>query len=127
MPYFQILVPTTDTVKFKYLLDKLVRGSRNVLVSGETGVGKSVVVHDFIGTLSGDEFVYSTMNFSAQTASKNLLDLFMDKDKFMRKKKDLLGPPAGRKMVVFVDDINMPALERYGAQPPNELLRQIID
>lgn len=36
----------------------------------------------------------------------------------------LIGAPAGKRIILFVDDLNMPKLDTYGSQPPIELLRQ---
>jgi hypothetical protein len=42
IPYFDLLVPTVDTVRFGFLLEKLVSIQHSVLFTGMTGVGKVI-------------------------------------------------------------------------------------
>jgi dynein heavy chain len=37
------------------------------------------------------------------------------------------GPPLGKVLIYFMDDLNMPYLDKYGTQSPICLVRQIID
>jgi len=65
------------------------------------------------------------INFSAQTNSMRTQQAI--EGKLEKKKRTLFGAAPGKKIAIFVDDINMPATETYGAQPPIELLRSFID
>jgi dynein heavy chain len=62
---------------------------------------------------------------SAQTTSKRTQDSI--EEKLEKKKRTLFGAKPGQKIAIFVDDINMPSVEEYGAQPPIELLRLFLD
>lgn len=37
------------------------------------------------------------------------------------------GPPSSKRLVYFIDDLNMPFVEEYGTQTPIALLRQYMD
>jgi len=121
--FFDILVPTQDTIKYKYLMDHLCKNNYNTLFMGETGVGKSVIILDFLGQLDSTQFISKSSNFSAKTTSKNVFDTL----KSSIFKNGNFQPPSGKKFIYFIDDINLPQLDQYGSQQPIEFLRQLID
>ena len=131
VPYFSLIVPTTDTCRFSYVMKSLITVDKPVFITGVTGTGKTVAVQSLLNSLQpmpydgGLGVIPVFMNFSAQTRS-DVVQMTIE-SKLEKKRKNLLGAPSGRKTVVFVDDVNMPLVETYGAQPPVELLRQFLD
>ncbi|KAG9392138.1 Dynein heavy chain and region D6 of dynein motor [Carpediemonas membranifera] len=124
-PFFDIVVPTADTVRANYIVNLLIRGDVNVLLCGPTGTGKTLSVNAFMRDRSTlESFVTDAFSFSAQTTAKQTQQFI--EAKLEKKRKNLLAPPSGMRQIFFIDDINMPAKEEYGAQPPVELLRQTI-
>ena len=102
----------------------LIQSGKHVLMPGPIGTGKSVYIQQLSYEMP-EEYQTLKQTFSAQTSANQVQD-FMD-GKFDKHRKGVYGPPIGKKFIVYIDDLNMPMKEEYGAMPPIELIRQFMD
>ncbi|XP_035245196.1 dynein heavy chain 1, axonemal isoform X1 [Anguilla anguilla] len=123
--YSDIIVPTPDTVRISFLMDMLLCNKKPVLCIGPTGTGKTLTMSDKLLKNMEPEYITHFLMFSARTSANQTQD-FID-SKLDKRRKGVFGPPMGKYYIFFIDDLNMPMLETYGAQPPIELLRQFVD
>jgi dynein heavy chain len=126
IPYFELLVPTNDSYRHSFCLELLLSREKPSFFTGLSGVGKSVIIQNSLTRFQEEkDIVPIFINFSAQTSSMRTQQAI--EGKLEKKKRTLFGAAPGKKIAIFVDDINMPSTETYGAQPPIELLRLFID
>ena len=96
-PFFNMLVPNVDTVRFRLHAREVDRGGQEpVLFTGGTGVGKSVIIVDYLAKHAEEkDLVPVVISFSAQTPRTTRRDLI--ESKLEKKRKTKLGaPPAKR-------------------------------
>jgi dynein heavy chain, axonemal len=123
--FVDIKVPTMDSLRSEYMLRLLLTRGHHVLCVGPTGTGKSVSINDVLLNQLPQAVQPIFIAFSAHTSANQVQDTL--DARFEKRRKGVYGPPLQQRYVVFVDDMNLPAVEEFGAQPPVELLRQFVD
>ncbi|KAL0984038.1 hypothetical protein UPYG_G00136240 [Umbra pygmaea] len=125
VPLQACLVHTTETVRVRYFVERLLERRRPVMLVGNAGTGKSVLVGDKLGGLDPDNYMIKNVPFNYYTTSA-MLQAVLEKP-LEKKAGRNYGPPGKRKLIYFIDDMNMPEVDAYGTVQPHTLIRQHLD
>ncbi|XP_034826235.1 dynein axonemal heavy chain 7 [Maniola hyperantus] len=121
----QTIIPTLESEKYIFLLQLHTKFSKPLLLIGPTGTGKSFYVQNFLMSVNLDKYTPGFITFTTTTSANQTQDLVLSK--LIKRRKNNYGPTKGKQAIIFIDDMNMPAKEVYGAQPAIELLRLYFD
>ncbi|PRP82215.1 dynein-1-alpha heavy chain, flagellar inner arm I1 complex, partial [Planoprotostelium fungivorum] len=123
--FHEILIPTLDTVRSSWFLNTAMSAKVPVLFIGESGTGKTMMVNNYTQSLDQDRYVRLNINFSSRTTSLDLQQTI--EYNVERWTKGTYGPSPGKQLVIFIDDLNMPTVDKYGTQQPIALLKLLIE
>ncbi|CRL07346.1 CLUMA_CG020322, isoform A [Clunio marinus] len=123
--FSDILVPTVDTLRTNWILSLMNELKHPVVLVGETGTSKTAIISNFLRNINPDRYIVLNINFSSRTTS---LDVQRTIEAAVEKRtKNVFGPPVGKKLIAFVDDMNMPKVDNYGTQQPIALLKLFVE
>lgn len=149
------VVHTTETIRLRYFMDLLMEKQRPVMLVGNAGTGKSVLMWDKLEALGTDEYLVQSvpLNFYTTSAmlqgkahsptlgcatgscsadppptySSHCLTAAVLEKPLEKKSGRIYGPPGTRRLIYFIDDMNMPEVDKYGTVAPHTLIRQHLD
>ncbi|XP_039284796.1 dynein beta chain, ciliary [Nilaparvata lugens] len=124
IPLQSAVVNTTETTRVRYFLDLLLEKKKPVMLVGAAGSGKSVLTAEKLNSLS-DNYAVTNVPFNFYTTSEMLQKVL---EKPLEKKAGRnYGPSGNKTMIYFLDDMNMPEVDKYGTVQPHTLIRQHMD
>ncbi|CAE7303327.1 ODA11 [Symbiodinium natans] len=128
--------PTTETVCLDYFMKALIEVNHPVMLIGLAGCGillrisvlvcKTQSCTGLLKRLDHEVFMGYKMNMWSYYTDSTMLQTMMEIP-LEKKAGKLYAPPGKLQLIYFIDDLNMPALDKYNTQSAIELIKQKQD
>lgn len=122
-----VVVPTIDTVRHEEVLYSWLSEHKPLMLCGPPGSGKTMTLFSALRKLPQLEVV--GLNFSSATTPELILKTFEQYCEYRKTPSGVILAPTqiGRWLVVFCDEINLPAVDKYGTQRVISFIRQLVE
>eukprot|EP01065_Artemidia_motanka_P030559 TRINITY_DN365_c0_g2_i2.p1 TRINITY_DN365_c0_g2~~TRINITY_DN365_c0_g2_i2.p1 ORF type:complete len:4684 (+),score=1932.48 TRINITY_DN365_c0_g2_i2:111-14162(+) len=125
VPFADIAIETVDTTRLTFLMNKLSDRRRAAIFVGTAGTGKSNLIMNKLRSCNQQEVSFQMIAFNAMTRPRELQSVM---EGYLEKKHGkTFGPPGKKRLIYFIDDLNMPSPDKYGTQEAIEFVRLHID
>lgn len=112
--FAQLIIPTLDSVRFEKLLQLSYNVDKASLLVGGPGTAKTTAIMQFSGKFSPETVGSKVITFSSLTTPQ-IFQVTVE-GAVEKRQGRTFGPPGGKQMIVFVDDISMPYINEWGDQ-----------
>jgi dynein heavy chain 1 len=122
-----VVIPTIDTVRHEEVLYSWIIERKPLVLCGPPGSGKTMTLMNALRKLP--EVEMAGLNFSSATSPELILKTFEQYCEYKKNNNGIvLAPTSTTKwLVVFCDEINLPAEDTYGTQRVISFMRQMIE
>lgn len=119
---------TEDTIRYCYLIDRLINSQFNVMLIGPTGVGKSMLVNKYSQKrMNATVFKEKHYNVTGNCKTEELQEVLERGMQFSKSSKTYRPTPRNLTNLFFIDDLNMCPSDEFDIKSPLELLRSWFD
>ena len=125
LSYGNLLIPNVSSLRMNFLIESVSKLNENILLVGVQGSAKTTLINNYFKQFNSEEHTVMNRNFSSTTTPQifqKSIEINVDK-----RMGNIFGPQLGKKMSLFVDDLNIPEINSWGDQPTNEFFRAVIE